>query len=63
MSNTKTGLSRLELERIAPLTEAAKLRGVHPDTLRATDPDKIVRISVRRDGMRVRDALKIKNED
>ena len=54
-------LSKLELERIAPLTEAARLRGVHPDTLRETDADKIIRQSPRREGMRVKHALKLED--
>jgi hypothetical protein len=48
---------RDDLDRIAPLKEAAKLRGVSEDTLRRTDPDKILRLSDARYGMRVRDAL------
>jgi hypothetical protein len=55
----KTQLSQLELERIAPIKEAAELRGVSQDTLERTDPDKIIEISPKRRGMRVRDALMI----
>jgi hypothetical protein len=51
------GLSPLELARIAPLAEASYLSGASEDTLRREHSDKIVRISERRVGMRVRDAL------
>jgi hypothetical protein len=47
----------LELLRIAPLTEAARLSGVSPDTLERNHGDKIITLSRRRKGMRVRDAL------
>ena len=47
----------LELERIIPLAEAAFLRGCSIDTLRRRFPHKIVKISPRRDGMRIRDAI------
>jgi hypothetical protein len=47
----------LALERIAPLEEAARLRGVSEDTLKRTDRDRIIKLSPRRLGMRVRDAL------
>jgi hypothetical protein len=47
----------IELERIAPLTEAAKLSSLSPDTLAREHSDKIIKLSPRRSGMRVRDAL------
>jgi hypothetical protein len=50
-------LSAIELERIAPLAEAARLRGVSEDTLRRTSPQKIVQLAPRRLGMRVKHAL------
>jgi hypothetical protein len=52
-------LSSLNLERIVPLAEAARLRGVSEDTLRRHNSDKIIQLSPRRQGMRVRDALAI----
>jgi hypothetical protein len=61
MATTKSVLTKLELERIAPLDEAANLRGVHPDTLKETDKDKLIRVSERRWGMRVKHALKIED--
>jgi hypothetical protein len=48
---------RLELERIAPLPEAARLCGLSPDTIKRRYPDKIIRLSPRRLGMRVKHAL------
>jgi len=59
-------LSRdIELERIIPLSQAAELRSDSEDTIRREDaariargePSQIIRLSVRRVGMRLRDAL------
>jgi hypothetical protein len=50
-------LTAIELHRIAPLVEAARLAGVSVDTLQRHHADKILRLSPRRLGMRVRDAL------
>ena len=47
----------VELQRIAPLPEAAHLSGLSEDTLRRRHPDKIIKLSPRRVGMRVGDAL------
>jgi hypothetical protein len=52
-------LSPLNLERIVPLAEAARLMGVSEDTIRRHNGDKIIQLSPRRQGMRVRDALVI----
>jgi hypothetical protein len=54
-----------ELMRIAPLTEVARLRGTSTDTVRRDDqrrvargePSRIVRLSERRQGMRIIHAL------
>lgn len=48
---------RQEGHRIVSLKEAARLRGVSVDTLKRNHADKIIRLSQRRVGMRVRDAL------
>ena len=48
---------RDDLDRILPLKEAAKRRGVSVDTLRRTDRDKFVQLSQARFGMRLRDVL------
>jgi hypothetical protein len=52
-------LSWLELNRIASLQEASRLSGLSPDSLRRHHTDRIVRLSPRRSGMRVIDALMI----
>jgi hypothetical protein len=49
----------LELERVLPLPEAARLTNLSDDTLRRRHADKIVQLSPRRIGMKVRDALAI----
>jgi hypothetical protein len=47
----------LELLRFAPMPEAERLSGLSEDTLRRHHSDKIRKLSPRRDGMRVIDAL------
>jgi hypothetical protein len=49
--------SEIELQQIISLKEAAKLQGSSVDTIRRRQSDKIIRVSPRRVGMRVRDAL------
>jgi hypothetical protein len=49
----------VQLMRIVTLQQAAKLAGVSKQTLLRAHPDKIVRPSPGRIGMRVRDALMI----
>jgi hypothetical protein len=57
MSSNNFGLSALELARIASLSEASHLSGLSEDTLRREHADKLLKLSQRRTGMRVRDAL------
>jgi hypothetical protein len=59
MSGTESNTEKLsiEMQRIVSLAEAARLRGVSLDTLRRTQRDKFVKLSPRRLGMRVFDAL------
>ena len=52
-------LAPLELWRIASMPEAEHLSSASEDTLRREHPDKIIKISKRRDGMRVGHALMI----
>jgi hypothetical protein len=52
-------LSWLELHRIVSLQKASQLSGLSPDSLRRHHADRIVRLSPRRSGMRVIDALMI----
>ena len=54
-------LSKLERERIAPLSEAARLRGVSEDSLKRNDKTKILQLGPRRLGMRVKDALMLED--
>lgn len=46
-----------DLERIVSLREASRLMSVSPDTIRRRHGDKILQLSPRRQGMRLRDAL------
>jgi hypothetical protein len=55
-------LSAIELMRIVPLREAARLAGMTPKSLKKHHADKFVRVTAGpfgRIGMRVRDALMI----
>ena len=56
-----TMLPPLELLRIAPMPEAERLSSASEETLRREHPDKIVKISKRRDGMRVAHALMLRD--
>ena len=53
-------LPPLELLRIAEMPEASRLAGVSEDTLKREHADKIVKISRRREGMRVAHALMLR---
>jgi hypothetical protein len=56
------GMSRLELERIVSLSEAARLSGVSEDSLRRHFADKIIQLGPRRRGMRLKHALFMNDE-
>ncbi len=56
-----TTADRIELRRIVSLTEASRLSGVSIDTLKRRHRDKILDLSPRRRGMRVRDALMLED--
>lgn len=47
----------IALKRIIPLKEAAEVSSLSEDTLRRQFPDKIIKLSTRRLGMRLGDAL------
>jgi hypothetical protein len=49
----------LELERVIPLSEAVELTSISRDGLLRHHHDKIVRLSPRRVGMKLRDAIAI----
>jgi hypothetical protein len=52
-------LSALELMRVASMPEIERLTGLSHDTITKHHSDKLVRVSPRRIGMRVKDALAI----
>jgi hypothetical protein len=49
----------LRLKRIASLKEVTQLTGLHIDTIKRNYRDRIIRLSPRRLGMRVEDALQL----
>ena len=53
---------RLESERIVSLKEAAQLRGVSVDTLKRNDRDKIIKLSKRRLGVKLKDVLQLDDD-
>jgi hypothetical protein len=55
-------LPPIELLRFVPMAEAERLSGLSEDSLRRHHRDKIKKLSPRREGMRVIDALMI-NQD
>jgi hypothetical protein len=50
-------LSQIELERVVSLAEASRLSSLSQDNLKRNFSDKIVQLSERRQGMRVKHAL------
>jgi hypothetical protein len=55
--------AELQLECIVPLQQAAALQSTSVDTLKRRHPDKIIRLSPRRNGMRLRDALMLRQSE
>ena len=53
----------LELLRFAPMDEAARLSSLSQDTLEREHPEKVKKLSKRRNGMRVLDALMLRESD
>jgi hypothetical protein len=53
----------LALARIVTLREASQLAGISEDTIRRNHSDKVIRLSPRRLGMRVKDALFLTDEN
>jgi hypothetical protein len=58
--NDEHSLSPIELERIVTLAEASRLSSESIDTLRRRHGDRIIQLSLRRQGMRVKHALMLK---
>lgn len=56
-ADRSTSISAIELERIVTLAEASRLSSESVDTLRRRHADKIIQLSPRRQGMRVKHAL------
>jgi hypothetical protein len=48
-----------ELDRVVSMQEASRLMGISPETIRRRYRDKILQLSERRQGMRLRDALRV----
>jgi hypothetical protein len=57
-----TMMPPLELLRIAPMTEAERLSSLSVDQIKREHPDKIIKLSPRRNGMRVAHALMLNDE-
>ena len=53
------GLTAIEQMRIVSMREAARLSGLSAETLRRHHRDKVLQLSPRRQGMRLRDALQL----
>jgi hypothetical protein len=51
----------IELQRVIPLRQAGEVAGISADTIKRRYPEIIVRLSPRRVGVRLRDALAIGN--
>lgn len=54
-----TELTKLELERVVDKPEAVRLSGISWDTIRRTHRDKIVQLSKRRVGMKMKHAISL----
>jgi hypothetical protein len=50
----------LELERIITILQASNVSTLSEDTIRRRHADKIIKLSPRRDGMKLRDALSLR---
>jgi hypothetical protein len=53
----------VELQRIVDLKEASRLSGLSVDSIKRHHSDKIIDLSPRRRGMRVRDALMLADKE
>lgn len=59
-AQTITAPSWLELESVKPLKpDVEKITSLSSDTLKRHYPDRVVKLSPRREGMKLRDALAI----
>jgi hypothetical protein len=62
-NNSFTLSPELELERILSLKQAAELQSTSIDTLKRRHAGKIIRLSPRRKGIRLRDALMLRQSE
>jgi hypothetical protein len=53
-------LTALELERVLLMPEAERITGLSHDTLKRNFPDKIIQLSRRRIGMKVKHAISLR---
>jgi predicted HTH domain antitoxin len=60
---SSSGPNWIELQRIVSLSEAAQLSGISIDTIKRRHAEKIIQLSPRRLGMRVREALMLSEEN
>jgi hypothetical protein len=60
--NPPSLLSQIELQRIVTMPEAERLSSLSADTIRRHHRDKILKLSPKREGMRLRDALMLKEK-
>jgi hypothetical protein len=65
MPTTESERAKLavEMRRIVSIAEGARLRGVSTDTLKRTMRHKFIRLSPRRLGIRIEDALALDEGD
>jgi DeoR/GlpR family transcriptional regulator of sugar metabolism len=59
MTNDSDSLRDRELDRVVSMQEAARLMGISPETIRRRYREKVLQLSERRQGMRLRDALRL----
>jgi hypothetical protein len=60
LTNRKVDLPpSAEMLRVIPVAQAAEVAGISADTLRRNHPEIIIKLSPRRVGVRLRDALAI----
>jgi hypothetical protein len=63
ISRLLTLMSPLDLLRVADMKEAEHLSGLSAETLTREHPDLIMKLSARRNGMRVAHALMLRDAD
>jgi hypothetical protein len=59
MNNPDKAPSWLELESIKLMSEAERITTLSPETIKRRYPDRVVKLSRKREGMKLRDILRI----